>query len=151
MAIHDERHSHGVDVAYLDSLLEERRKLAKIREYVQPAIKEAFWKVDGQIVTTANIGVEVEAHVVLKAIEECPGSIRVRIRKDVALRPEKDCCVSNVPVNFIEGQEKEIELTFIPDEPSGNSLRGYFIEVDFLTTKTKWVMENSYPPRLRVT
>ncbi len=118
---------------------------------MQPAIKEAYWKVDERTVTTANVGAEVEAHVVLKAIGKYNGPIRVKIRKDAALRPEKDCCVVNMPVNLIEGKEKEVELSFKLLPPSLSGIRGYFVEIDFLATKTKWVMENSYPPRLRVT
>jgi hypothetical protein len=152
MSRHGPPRIRPAEVAYAEySLSKERRKIAETRESMQPVVKEAFWKVDGRIVTIASAGVEVEAQVVLKAIGEYNGSIRVRIRRDVALRPEKDCCVVNVPVNLVEGKEKEVKLSFVPDKLSGNSLRGYFIEIDFSATKTKWVMENSYPPRLRVT
>jgi len=115
-----------------------------------PIVQEAFWDVDGQRVTTAKVGVEVKAHVRIKATEEYVGLVVVRIRKDIALWPDSDYQVLSVPVNLVGDQEKEIELTFAPDKTSGGRLRGYFIEIDFETVKTKWVMENSYPPRLTV-
>jgi len=144
-------HRPAEEIAFQDSLLKKWRKIAEIRESMQPVIEEVSWEVDGRILKTASVGVKVGVHVVLKAIGKYNGPIRVRIRRDAALRPEKDLCAANVPVNLVEGKKKELELSFIPDKPSSNSLRGYFIEVDFSATKTKWVMENSYPPRLRVT
>lgn len=129
-----------------------KERSAKRTVRYAPTVEKALWEVAGQRVTTANVGDEVEAHVVIKTIREYIGSIMIKIRKDIAFQPErKDYYVETVPVNLIGGQEKEIELTFVPDQSRGNSLRGYFIEVDFLDSLTKWVMENSYPPRLRVT
>jgi len=125
---------------------------ARVR--ASPTVQEVFWRVDGQKVTTANVGVEVEAHVVVKATEEYVGSIVVKIRKDIAFWPDSDYSVKTVPVNLRGGQETELELSFAPDQASDGglrSLRGYFVEVDFSVTQTSWVMENSYPPRLKVT
>ena len=122
--------------------------LARVR--YAPIVQDAFWEVDGQRVTAARVGAEVEAHVTIKATGEYVGSVVVRIRKDVALWLDSDYNVLTMPVNVVGGQEKEIEFTFVPDKPSGDRLRGYFIEIDFKATKTEWVMGNSYPPRLRV-
>lgn len=116
-----------------------------------PIVQEAFWQVDEQRITTASVSSEVEATVAVKATEQYVGSIVIKIRKDVALWPDSDYHVLTVPVDLAGGEEKKIEFTFVPDESSDGGLRGYFIEVDFLATRTKWVMENSYPPRLRVT
>jgi hypothetical protein len=116
-----------------------------------PTVQEAFWKVDGQTVTTASMGNTVNAHVMIKAVDEYVGSVVVKIRKDLVFWFDSDFYVLTVPVNLVGGQEKEIELALVPDKPSQGRLRGYFIEIDFEITKTKWVMENSYPPRLRIT
>jgi len=119
-----------------------------------PTVREASWSVDGQQVTTARLGEKVKAHVVIQATEEYIGSVIVKIRKDVSLWPDSDSQVSTIPINLRGGEEKEIELSFTPDETSRDGLgglRGYFIEVEFRVTRTTWVMENSYPPRLRVT
>jgi len=124
-------------------------RLARVR--YAPTVQDAFWEVDGQRVTTARVGAEVKAQVMIKATEGYVGSVVVKIRKDVALWLDSDYHVLTVSVNLVGGQEKEIDLVFVPDKPSGGGLRGYFIEIDFKATKTKWVMENSYPPRLKVT
>jgi len=120
----------------------------RVRE--APIVREAFWLVDDQRVSTARLGEKVEAHVVIKATEEYSGPIMVRIRKDIALWPDSDYHISTIPVSLKGGEEKEIEITFTPDEASGGSLRGYFIEIEFRVARTTWVMENSYPPRLKV-
>jgi hypothetical protein len=116
-----------------------------------PTVQEAFWEVDGQTVTTASMGNTVNAHVMIKVVDEYVGSVVVKIRKDLVFWFDSDFYVLTVPVNLVGGQEKEIELAFVPDKPCQSHLRGYFIEIDFEITKTKWVMENSYPPRLRIT
>jgi len=119
-----------------------------------PVVQEVFWRVGGQKVTTASVGDEVEAHVVVKATEEYVGSIVVKIRKDVSFWPDSDYNTKTVPVNLKGSQETALELAFVPDEASGGSLRslrGYFVEVDFTASGTSWVMESSYPPRLKVT
>jgi len=116
-----------------------------------PTIQEVFWRVDGRRVTTAGVGDEVEVHVVVKATEEYVGSIVVKIRKDVSLWFDSDYSLKTVPANLRGGQETEFILEFVPDEASGGSLRGYFVEVEFSETHTSWVMESSYPPRLKVT
>jgi len=117
-------------------------------------VQEVFWQMEGQKVTTVGVGVEVEAYVVVKATEEYVGSIVVKIRKDISFWPDSDYSIKTVPVNLIGGQETKLELSFVPDQASDGglrSLRGYFVEVDFSATQTSWVMENSYPPRLKVT
>lgn len=115
-----------------------------------PVVQEVFWRVDGRNSTTANIGDEVEAHVVVKTEEEYVGSMVVKLRKDVSFWSDSDYSTKTVPVDLKGGEATELELVFAPDEASGGSLRGYFVEVDFTLTHTNWVMENSYPPRLRV-
>lgn len=118
-----------------------------------PLVKEAFWLVDGQQATTAGLGDEVKAHVVIQATEEYVGSVVVKVRKDVRLWFDSDFTVSTIPVNLAGGEEKTVEISFTPDEASRDGLtglRGYFIEVEFRATRTTWTMENPYPPRLTV-
>jgi len=116
-----------------------------------PTVVEVFWRADGRRVTTAGVGDEVEAHVIIKATGKYEGSIVVKIRKDISLWFDSDHSITTVPANLRGGQEIELELMFVPDEASGGSLRGYFVEVEFSATHTSWVMESSYPPRLNVT
>lgn len=122
-----------------------------VRVRAAPTVREAFWLVDHKRVSTARLGEKVVAHVLVKVTEEYAGSIVVKIRKDVAFWFDSDYHVSTIPVNLKGGEEKEIGIAFTPDEASGGSLRGYFIEIEYRATRTMWVMENSYPPRLRVT
>jgi len=122
-----------------------------VRVRAAPIVQEAFWRVDDQKVSTTKLGESVGAHVVVQATEEYVGSIVVKIRKDIRFWPDSDYQTSTVPVNLKGGEEKEITLIFTPDEVSGGSLRGYFLEIEFRATRTTWTMENSYPPRLRVT
>ena len=124
---------------------------ASIRVRATPILQEAFWLVGNQRVSTARLGENVEAHVVIKATEEYVGSIVVKIRKDIALWLDSNYLISTIPVNLKGGEEKEMKITFMPDEASTGSLRGYFVDIDFRVTRTTWVMENSYPPRLKVT
>lgn len=127
---------------------------ASVRVRAAPIVREASWTVDGSTVSTASLGDKVEAHVVVEAVEEYVGSIVVKIRKDVSHLPDSDFHISTIPVNLKAGEEQEIEIVIMPDEASSSGffgLRGYFIEVNFQVTSTTWVMENSYPPRLRVT
>jgi len=119
-----------------------------------PIVKEAYWQIDGQKVSTSSLGQEVEAHVVVQATEQYVGSIVVKVRKDARMWFDSDFKVDTIPVDLAGGDEKSIELSFTPDETSHGTvtgLRGYFIEVEFRATRTTYTMENSYPPRLTVT
>ena len=119
-----------------------------------PVVKEAYWQVDGQKVSTSSLSQEVEAHVVVEATEQYVGSIVVKVRKDARMWFDSDFKVDTIPVDLAGGDEKSIELSFTPDETSHGTvtgLRGYFIEVEFRATRTTYTMENSYPPRLTVT
>jgi len=115
-----------------------------------PVVSEAFWQIRDERVTDTTRGEEVQAHVLVEASEEYVGSILVKIRKDVAWWLDTDYQFSTFPVNLRGGQTTELELSFVPDQASGGRFRGYFIEVDFLVTGSKWVLEDSYPPRLKI-
>jgi hypothetical protein len=115
-----------------------------------PIVEEAFWKAKGHAVESVTLGEEVEAHVIVKATEEYVGSLVVKIRKDIALWSDRDYQLSTVLVNLRAGEIEEIQIAFVPDESTDGRFRGYFVEIEFRVTGTSWVMENSYPPRLRV-
>jgi len=115
-----------------------------------PVVEETSWRVNSLKVTSVTVGSRVEARIIVKAAVEYEGSIVVKVRKDIALWFDKDYAISTTPVRLTNGQRSEIKLNFVPDQASGGSLRGYFIEVEFSATKTTWTMENSYPPRLKV-
>jgi hypothetical protein len=124
------------------------------RDRGAPIVKEAYWLVDGEKASTSSLGQEVEAQVVIQAVEQYSGSIVVKIRKDVRLWFDGDFTVATTPVNIAGGDEKTLEIAFTPDEATHGTvtgLRGYFIEVEFKATRTSWEMEDSYPPRLTVT
>jgi hypothetical protein len=116
-----------------------------------PLVQQVFWNVNGGNVTSCYLGEDVEAHIVIKGTEEYSGSIVVKIRKDATFWFDSDYTVKTFPVDLPGGQTAELVTTFAPDEGSGGQLRGYFVEVDFLTTHSDWIMESSYPPRLKVT
>jgi hypothetical protein len=119
------------------------------RQRVSPLVVEAFWQTDDQQVSVTVSGTEVHGHVIVKATEEYVGSIVVKVRKDVSLWPDSDYQTATFPVNLAAG-EQDLQLNFRPDEASNSRLRGYFLELNFKVTGATWVMENSYPPRLRV-
>jgi len=122
-----------------------------VRVRAAPIVKEAVWRTEGSAVTTARVGDGVEARVVVQAIEEYVGSVVVKIRKDIRWWTDTDYHVSTTPLNLKGGETTEIEIAFTPDEASSGSMRGYFIEIEFQAARTTWTMENTYPPRLRVT
>lgn len=117
----------------------------------EPEISNVFWVVGSTKVTTAKVGDRVEAHVKIRAVNgPLEGYVTVRVRKDIALAPDKDHQVQTFSISVRSGEETEIALPFYPDEASSWSLRGYFIEVDLTTWSKKWTMEDTYPPRLTV-
>jgi hypothetical protein len=130
----------------VSSLLSSRRRNA-------PVVQDAFWRVGDQTVTTARVGQDAEAHVVVRATEEYVGSIVVKIRKDVHLWSDSDYHMQTFPVNIRGGESEDLTVSFTPDQASVEGFRGlngYFIQVDFQATGTTWTMENTYPPRLTV-
>ena len=118
-----------------------------------PSVLEAYWRVDGQRVTSASVGDSVEAVVSVQASEQYVGSVVVKVRKDVSWWFDKDYAVATVPVDLRGGVERELALEFVPDEASvgrAGSLKGYFIKVDFSAVGASWSMDSAYPPRLEV-
>jgi hypothetical protein len=115
-----------------------------------PSVLEAYWQVGGRRVTSTFVGAEVEAVVVIKPSEQYVGSVIVKVRKDISWWFDKDYAVSTVPVDLRGDVERQLTLEFVPDEASGGSLRGYFIEVEFSAATASWSMDSAYPPRLQV-
>jgi hypothetical protein len=116
-----------------------------------PAVLESYWSVGGRRDTTAVVvGESVEAVVVIKPSEQYVGSVVLKVRKDVQWWFDKDYAVATVPLDLRGGVERELSLEFVPDEASGGSLRGYFIEVEFSAVGATWTMDSAYPPRLEV-
>ncbi len=120
------------------------------RTRAAPQVLETFWTRRDQLVTVVTLGDGVAAHVIVQAKEEYVGAIVVKIKKDVRLWFDSDYGISTIPVNLKGGDQKAMAVELTPDEASAGSLRGYFIEVEFKVTRTRWTMENTYPPRLTV-
>jgi len=113
------------------------------------SLVNAYWTVGGRAVTTCEVGDEVTAHIIVKANNAAvDGTIKVKIRKDLSLLPDRDVKIETFVVSLNKGESREYVLKFIPDEATGGSLRGYFIEIE---GDLSWTMPNAYPPRLTVT
>jgi len=116
-----------------------------------PSVIDVWWTVGGVKVTEASVGSTVVAHVKIKASGgRLDGSIRVRIRKDIPLFPDEDYKVKTFDVSVGTGQTVELKVSFSPDEATSFTLRGYFVQVDLITWNDSWTMDDSYPPRLKV-
>ena len=116
-----------------------------------PQVIDAWWTVGGAEVTSANVGSNVVAHVVIKALDgRLDGAVRVRVRKDITMLPDEDYEVKTFDISVGTGQTIELKVSFSPDKASGLTLRGYFIQVDLITWDDTWTMSDSYPPRLKV-
>ncbi len=120
------------------------------RNKTSPLVEQVFWQVNNQNVTNVLLGQEVEVHAVVGATEQYAGSVVVKVRKDIAYWFDRDYSIVTFPLNLAGGHTTELELTFSPDEATQGRLRGYFVEIQFSATGKKWVMEDSYPPRLEV-
>jgi hypothetical protein len=115
-----------------------------------PLVQQVLWNVGGRNVTSCFLNQEVEVHVTIESAQLYVASVEIKIRKDVSLWFDSDYATKTFPVNMPGGQSTELVFTFAPDEASEGQLHGYFVEVDFLTSNSNWIMENSYPPRLTV-
>jgi len=111
-------------------------------------VKNVYWEVDGATTSTCTVGDDVQAHIILEASQaSVQGSIRVKIRRDIAFFPDEDYLVRDYSVSLDRGASRDVVVTFSPDEASGVSFRGYFVEIE---GEASWTMESSYPPRLSV-
>jgi hypothetical protein len=104
----------------------------------------------GWSVMEAKQGDMVTAYVTVEAVGGYfEGSVTVRIRKDMAFLPDEDHKVESFQLSLLEGKTQTVTVKFIAAEKSSMIFRGYFIEVEF--PGGKWTMDDSYPPRLKVT
>jgi len=142
---------NGQKIKTMDSSYPPRLKVT-IRSQGSPQVIDYYWIVGGQKVTSCALGSRVEGHVIIKAVNgPLEGYLSMKIRKDIALLPDQDFVVDAISISVRSGETTDVYAIFYPSEASGLSLRGYFIEVDFTSWETKWTMNDSYPPRLKVT
>ena len=117
-----------------------------------PLLQDVWWTVNDKLVTEAQQGQTVRGNVRIKADRGAiQGQVTIRIRKDIALWPDEDHKVQSFAVSLLKDQVIDLVVTFVAEEKSGGSFRGYFVQVDFDSWGTTWTMESSYPPRLEVT
>lgn len=121
-----------------------------IRLRATPIVQEAYWIVRDQNVSLSKLGEDVEAIIKIETTEHYSGSVVVKIKKDIRFWFDSDYHITTIPIDLGGGEERTMRIDFTPDEATGGSLRGYFVEIEFQSTKTTWTMENSYPPRLKI-
>jgi hypothetical protein len=116
----------------------------------QLSVEDGYWVVNGQRTSSANVGDQVDANVLVKAVGgSVSGIVTVKVRKDIILAPDKDHFQSSFTVSLREGESTRLTFAWSPDEPSEASLRGYHLEVLF-GGNSIWTMDDAYPPRLTV-
>jgi hypothetical protein len=104
------------------------------------------WYVGSNKVTTASKNSTVIARLALSAGNS--GQYKMRIRRDVALA--EDSTVSELLFNY-DGIATTRELIFTPPYATNEAgTNGYHVDLTKDGT-TLWTLDNSYPPRLRVT
>jgi LEA14-like dessication related protein len=107
-----------------------------------------YWTVSGTTSNNCQLGDEVIAHVVIRATNAAStDTITVRIRKDIALWVDQDFEVASFDILLEKDESAEYTVPFTPDQVSGGSLRGYFVEIE---GGLSWTMPDTYPPRLTV-
>jgi len=112
-------------------------------------VVDAYWMINGKRMYSCNLNDEVEAHIIVKAINDVSnGVITVRIKKDRVLMPDLNLISEEFTISLNKGETRELTLKFKPDQAISIILRGYFIELEGLI---KWTMPPTYPPRLKVT
>jgi len=114
------------------------------------AVLDATWVVSGNQVYVASVGEVILTKVTVKALEgRVSGNLAIRVRKDVPFSPDIDHAGQSYIVSIEVGETRGFSLSWIPDKPSGPSLRGYFLRI-LLEDVNIWTMQDSYPPRLSV-
>ena len=117
-----------------------------------PSITNVWWTINSQIVTVAQQGQTVTAHVLIKAEGgTLNGNATVHVRKDLALLPDQDYVVQSFFLSLSKDDTVEFTVTFTASDKSGLTFRGYFVQVDLQPWNSIWTMASSYPPRLGVT
>lgn len=110
--------------------------------------ENVYWTVNRKTASSCELGETVQAHISFRAYDaSVSGTIRVKIRKDIAGGFDEDFAVSDYDLQISKGETKSITLEFTPNEASSGNSRGYFIEVE---GEVSWTMTDAYPPRLKV-
>ena len=167
-----------IDVTYFQGepkyLYKEKPNARLTPRYGLPRIKEGYWEVNRERVTEAQKGQEVKAHIIVSTTnfssiehDKVEGTITMRIKKDLRFWFDQEYAKKTWDIQLTPGETIDLELPFTPDETSGITLKGYFIEVTFsgkyvypdniVSDKpVKWddgsegAMKDAYPPRLFV-
>jgi len=107
-----------------------------------------YWTIGNDVVSSCDMGDSVKAHIKIRALDaRVEDRITICIRKDIPMWINTDVVTADFLVSLERGESKELVLSFIPDEASGFTLRGYFVEIEGVTP---WTMPSDYPPRLSV-
>ena len=114
-------------------------------------IGEAYWTVGGARVTQAKLGQAVQARIAVRAIG---GSVDVnvvmKVRKDKVAWPDSDHATASFRIQLGKDQSVELILSFVADQKSDFTFRGFFMQIEFVSWGSSWTMPDGYPPRLRV-
>ncbi|MEM2738453.1 MAG: hypothetical protein QXK93_05660 [Candidatus Bathyarchaeia archaeon] len=166
--------------AYVTQLLGLWRDLAEEKvdglmnsRYGLPIVVDAYCEVNGRKVYVTKVGETVKAHVIIgtrnfSRIEHdmVDGEIKVIVMKDIRLWFDEEYVSQTFTVTILPDAEKEVVLSFTPEQASGLLFKGYYLIVRFNgryifpnyrleNLIVKWLdgsheMKNSYPPRLKV-
>ncbi|MDJ0269546.1 MAG: hypothetical protein NXY59_03170 [Aigarchaeota archaeon] len=96
-----------------------------------PVVEDVYFAKDGLRISQSRVGERVEVHIFIRAEGgDLSGEITIRIRRDIALGADEDYIVKTVTINVPEGRRAHITLTFIPNQRSGGTFRGLFLQID---------------------
>lgn len=112
-------------------------------------IDSVVWMYRGDITYSVPKGSVVTVLIKLSAYGgDVEGVITVKIKEDLALMPDRVYKEFTESIYLREGESVTLTFEFVA-EGGGLGFRGYFIEIVF-PDGSKWTMESSYPPRLKV-
>lgn len=114
-------------------------------------IGEAYWTVGGARVTQAKLGQVVQARIAVRAIgESVDVNVVMKVRKDKVAWPDSDHATASFRIQLGKDQSAELVLSFVADQKSDFTFRGFFMQIEFVSWGSSWTMPDGYPPRLRV-
>jgi len=107
--------------------------------------------VNGKNATQANVNDSVSANVKIVALEgDVIGKLKISVRKDFSWSPDKEYIAQYFDIRISKDDSKVFSVPFVPDQKSGEgAFEGFFIDVYFNDQKIL-TMQNSYPPRLKI-
>ena len=110
-------------------------------------IESIKWKDnEGKNISVVESNQLVKVIITLSINGEYIGYITFKVRKDVRFLPDKDVAFLRQYYILRDKEKITITLSFIAEKSL--LTRGYFVEIDW--KNKRYVMPNSYPPRLRV-